>query len=159
MRKILIAALAASAIVPAAASAQSAREVRQDRREVSQDRREVRRDVARGNFDEARRDSRELREDRRELQEDWQDYRRTHRSEFRRDAYVAPRGLRYRPVAIGAQLNNRFYGRNYWLGDYGRYRLPRLGMNQQYVRYGNDVLLVNMRTGRVVRVYRDFFWR
>ena len=159
MRKILIAALAASALVPSVATAQSAREVYQSRREVTQDRREMRRDIARGDWREAREDRRELRDDRRELREDWQDYRRAHRNEFRRDAHVAPRGLRYRTVGVGTQLNAGFYGRNYWLNDYSRYRLPRLGASQQYVRYGNDVLVVNVRSGRVLRVYRDFFWR
>jgi Ni/Co efflux regulator RcnB len=145
MHKILIAALAAATVVPSTASAQSYREVRQDQREV-------RRDVARGDFREARRD-------RQELRQDWQDYRRTHRNEFRRNHYVAPRGYRYRPVSIGAQLSAALFGRNYWINDYGRYRLPRPGFNQQYVRYGDDVLLVNVRTGRVIRVYNNFYWR
>jgi Ni/Co efflux regulator RcnB len=158
MRKILIAALVASALLPAAASAQSAREVRHDQREVNQDRRDVRRDVARGKFDEARHDTRELREDRRELQEDWQDYRRTHRSAFRRPKYVAPRGLAYRPVTVGAHLAAPFYGRSYWVPEYASFRLPRPGANQQYVRYGSDLLLVNLRTGSVLRVIRNFFY-
>lgn len=157
MRKILLAALAVTVLVPSVATAQSGREVRSDRREVTQDSREVRRDVARGQFNEAQRDNRELREDRRELREDWQDYRRTHRSAFHRPAYNAPRGLRYRPVAVGARIAAGFYGRPYWVG-YTNYRLPRPGANQQYVRYGNDVLLVNVRTGRVVRVFSGFFW-
>lgn len=158
MRKILIAALAATALVPSMASAQSAREVRQDQRELNRDRREVRRDVARGDFNEARRDRQELREDRRETREDWQDYRRTHRGAFHRPMYAAPRGMRYRPVSVGAQLSAAFFGRNYWVSDYSNYRLPRPGVSQQYVRYGNDVLLVNIRTGRVIRVYNGFFW-
>ena len=146
MRKILIAALAATTLIPAgAASAQSAREVRQDQREV-------RRDVARGDW-------REAREDRQELREDWRDYQRTHRNEFRRNQYVAPRGYRYRSVGIGANLNTAFLGRSYWVSVYGRYRLPRPGVNQRYVRYGDDVLLVNVRNGRVLRVYNNFYWR
>lgn len=145
MRKFMIAALAATVLVPGMASAQSAREVRQGQREVA-------RDVARGDMQEAREDSRELRED-------WQDYRKAHRSEFRRNVYVAPRGHRYQPVANGAQLNGAFFGRNYQVSNWQRYRLPRPGARQQYIRYGNDVLLVNVRTGRVVRVYRSFYWR
>ena len=131
--------------MPSVASAQSAREVRQDRREV-------RRDIARGDYQEAR-------EDRQELREDWQDYRRSHRNEYRRDRYVAPRGYRYRPVAVGVTLNRAFWGSNYGLGDWNRYRLPHPGVNQRYIRYGNDVLLINARNGRVVRVFRDFYWR
>jgi Ni/Co efflux regulator RcnB len=44
------------------------------------------------------------------------------------------------------------------VNNYANFRLPRPGASQQYVRYGNDVLLVNVRNGRVIRVYRDFFW-
>lgn len=145
MRKLIIAALAATALVPSVASAQSAREVRQDQREI-------RRDVARGDWQEAR-------EDRQELREDWQDYRRSHRSEFRRNVYVAPRGYRYRQASVGTVLNSAFWGRNYQVSNWNRYRLPRPGVNQQYIRYGNDVLLINVRNGRVVRVFRDFYWR
>jgi Ni/Co efflux regulator RcnB len=29
---------------------------------------------------------------------------------------------------------------------------------QRWVRYGNDVVLVNIRTGRVIEVHRAFFW-
>ncbi|MEO6153274.1 MAG: RcnB family protein [Croceibacterium sp.] len=145
MRKILIAAFAATALIPTVASAQSAREVRQGQQEV-------RRDIARGDYQEAR-------EDRQELREDWRDYRKAHRSEFRRDAYVSPRGMRYRQVAVGAQLNRSFWSRGYQVSDWNRYRLPRPGLNQQYIRYGNDVLLINARNGRVVRVFRDFYYR
>jgi len=144
MRKLLVAAIAATVLVPSAASAQSAREVRQDQREV-------RRDVARGDFQEAR-------EDRRELREDWRDYRRTHRNVYNRPAYVAPRGYRYRPVVIGTTLNQRFWAPRYRIRNYDTYRLPYPGRNRVYVRYGNDVLLINARTGRVIRVYNRFFW-
>lgn len=158
MRKLLLAAVAATVLVPSVGSAQSAREVHKDQREVNKDKREVRHDVARGNFKEARHDRQELREDRRETREDWRDYRKSHRNSFHRSAYVAPRGMHYRTVRIGARLNHAFYGRSYWVNDFANYRLPRPGFHQQYVRYGNDVLLVNVRNGRVIRVYSGFFW-
>jgi Ni/Co efflux regulator RcnB len=143
MRNVLIAALAATALVPSVGSAQTIREVRHDQREV-------RRDVARGNYREARRD-------RRETREDWRDYRRTHRSVYRRPAYYAPRGYRYRRVGIGFTLARPFWARNYWV-DYNTYRLPPPPPGTTYVRYGNDVLLISMRTGRVIAAYDDFFW-
>jgi Ni/Co efflux regulator RcnB len=146
MRKLLIAALAATTLIPAgAASAQTYREVRQDQREV-------RRDVARGDYREARRD-------RQELREDWRDYQRAHRNEYRRNAWVGPRGYRYRPVAVGTVLNRLLYGDRYYVSDWNRYRLPNPGRFQRYVRYGDDVLLVNVRNGRVIRVYNNFYWR
>jgi len=144
MRKLLFAAVAATMLVPSIASAQSAREVRQDQREV-------RRDVARGDF-------REAREDRRELREDWRDYRRTHRGVYNRPAYVAPRGYRYRPVTVGVSLNRAFWAPRFRVSNYNHYRLPNPGRNRMYVRYGNDVLLINARNGRVIRVYDRFFW-
>lgn len=158
MRTLLLAAVAMATLSPGVAVAQSAGEVRHDTREVNKDRREVRRDVARGDYREARHDRRELREDRQERREDWQEYRRTHRDAFRRSAYVAPRGYAYRPVSAGVRLNGAFWGSNYRINNYSTYRLPYPGRNMSYVRYGNDVLLVNVRTGRVVRVYNGFFW-
>jgi len=158
MRKLLLAALAASTLVPVAAQAQSAAEVRHDRREVRQGQREVQRDLRRGDYREAREDRRELREDRRELREDWRDYRRSHRNEYRRPAYRGPRGYQYRPVAVGYRFQPSYYARNYWVSDYGRYRLGAPARGAQWVRYGNDVVLVNLRTGRVLQVYNGFFW-
>lgn len=158
MRKILLAALAATALVPSIAIAQTAGEVRRDQREVARDQREVNRDLARGDYREAREDARETRRDRRETQRDWRDYRQTHRRDFTRPAYVAPRGYRYRPVAIGATLNRSFWSSRYRIGNYNTYRLPYPGRNRMYVRYGNDVLLINARNGRVIRVYNRFFY-
>ena len=144
MRTMVLAAVAAAIAVPGVASAQSAREIRHDQREV-------RRDMRHGDY-------REAREDRRELREDWRDYRRSHREVYRRPAYAGPRGFRYRPVTVGYRFAPAYYGRNYWVNDYARYRLPRPGAHQRWIRYGNDVVLVNMRTGRVVTVYNGFFW-
>ncbi|WEK47486.1 MAG: RcnB family protein [Candidatus Andeanibacterium colombiense] len=158
MRKILTAAIAATLLVPAVGYAQSAGEVRHDKREVAKDQREVKRDLARGKFREAREDARETREDRKELREDWRDYRNKNRNAFHRSAYSAPRGMMYRPVAVGARLHRAFYGKPYWVSNYSAYRLPRPGAGLTYVRYGNDVLLINSRTGRVIRVYDKFFW-
>lgn len=158
MRNILFAAAAAALVLPAAAHAKDPSEIRHDAREVAKDKREVDRDIARGKFKEGKEDARELREDRAELREDWRDYRKSHRNAFHRTAYVAPRGLKYRPVAVGANLNKAFWGKPYWVSNYVTYRLPAPGAGRSYVRYGNDVLLINSRTGRVIRVYDQFFW-
>lgn len=158
MRKVLLAALAGGLFVSAGAAAQSAHEVRKDQREVAKDQREVDRDLAKGKMQEAREDARETQRDRNETARDWQDYRRTHRNVFTRPAYVAPRGYRYRPVSIGATLNRVFWGSNYRIGNYSAYRLPYPGRNRMYVRYGNDVLLIDSRNGRVIRVYNRFFY-
>ena len=158
MRILITAAIAAATLVPVAASAQSYGEVRHDRREVRDDRRDVREDYRRGDQDAVRDDRRELREDRRETREDWQDYRRTHGADFRRGGYAGPRGYRYRPVTVGYRFAPEYYGRSYWVNDWNRYRLARPGFNQQYIRYGNDVVLVDIRSGRSLRVFSRFFY-
>jgi Ni/Co efflux regulator RcnB len=155
---MLFAAVAAVALIPGAAIAQSAHEVRHDQREIRHDQREVRRDMRQGRYHEAREDRRELHEDRREHRQDWREYRRTHRSAFRRPAYVGPRGWRYRPVSVGYRFAPAYYGQRYWVNDWSTYRLHRPGAHQRWIRYGNDVALVNTRTGRVITVYNSFFW-
>ena len=60
MRTMLFAAAAAIALIPGAAIAQSAHEVRHDQREIRHDRREVQRDLRQGRYHEAREDRREL---------------------------------------------------------------------------------------------------
>ena len=139
MRKlILLAALAATAL-PSATIAQQ-RDVRNDRREVRQDRREV------------RQDRRELRRDRRELRQDRRDVRR-------HSAYAAPyRNWRYRPVTTGYRLQPAFYGSRYYISDYGRYHLQAPARWQRWIRYGDDLLLVNVRTGRVLQVIHYRYW-
>ncbi|MDB5696507.1 MAG: rane protein [Sphingomonas bacterium] len=157
MRKLITALLAATVLVPAAASAQSYNEVRRDQREVRESRRDLdqaRRYGDRGDVREARQ---ELREDRRELRDDRRDYRQTNRG-YNRGNYAGPRGYRYRPVTVGYQFQPSYYARNYWVNDWNRYRLARPGINQQWVRYGNDVVLVNIRNGRVIRTQNRFFY-
>jgi Ni/Co efflux regulator RcnB len=125
MRTLILLGLLAATAVPTVADAQSRHEIRRDRQELRQDRREVR-------------------QDRRELNRD------------RRARYVAPyAGWNYRPVTIGYQLRPGFWGTRYVVNDYGRYNLGRPAMNQRWVRYGDDLVLVNIRNGRVLRVLHN----
>lgn len=158
MRKIVIAALAAAALTPVAANAQSYGEVRRDTREVRQDRRELRDAQRYGDRRDVRDARQELREDRQERREDWRDYRRTHGDVYRRPAYVGPRGYRYRPVTVGYRFAPAYYGRNYWITDPYAYRLPRIGGNERWVRYDRDVVRVDIRNGRVLAVINGFFY-
>ena len=160
MRNFIIAGLAAAtALVPVAASAQSYGEARQSQREVRESRRDLRDAQRFGDRGDVRDARRELREDRREAREDWRDYRRSNRGVYTRPAYAGPRGYRYRPVAVGYRFAPAYYGRNYWVNDYARYRLPRPGYGyQRWARYGNDVVLVDVRNGRTVQVYNRFFY-
>ena len=133
MRKfILLAAMAATGLSTTAVAQD--RELRQDRREIRQDRGELQRD-------------------RRELRQDRRDAGRA------RVAYVAPyRDWRYRPVTIGYQLRPGFYGSRYYISDYGRYHVRAPGRFQRWIRYGDDLVLVNVRTGRVLQVIHYRYW-
>jgi Ni/Co efflux regulator RcnB len=164
MRKFIIAALAATIIMPAVASAQSRGEVRQGEREVRQDRRQVDQARAYGDRSDVRDARRELREDRQELREDRRDYRQDARSDngrgyaYRGGAYRGPRGYRYTPVNVGHRFAPSYYGRNYWVSDYASYGLARPSFGyQRWVRYGSDVVLVDTRSGRVVQVRNRHF--
>ena len=158
MRKFILAGAIAATILPAAAMAQSYGEVRHDQREIRQDKRDLHRAQRRGDWREARDARRDLRNDRRERREDWRDYRRTHGRIFHRGAYVGPRGWRYHRVIVGHRFEPVYYSRRYWITDPYMYRLPAPGRWERWVRYGNDVVLVNTRTGRVVAVNTDFFY-
>lgn len=147
MRRLLIAALAASMLTPVAASAHDSQNARRDQREYRQDRNDARRDV--------RQDRRDNRRDRRE---DWRDYRKHNREAYRRPAYRGPRGYRYRPVAVGYRFAPPYYASRYWIPDYARYRLPPPGYGHRWVRYGNDVVLINISNGRVIEVFASFFF-
>jgi Ni/Co efflux regulator RcnB len=157
MRKLMIAGLMAATLAPAMASAQSG-ELRRDRQELREEQRELRDAQRYGDRRDIREERRDVREARQELRQDWRDYRRTNRDVFRGPAYVGPRGWRYRPVTVGYRLQPNFYGQRYVIADPYRYRLPRATGVNRWVRYGNDVLLVNSRNGRVVTVYDRFFF-
>ena len=146
MRKLMLIALMVATAAPSIAAARN-RELRHDRREVRQDRREIRQDRRDGDRRELREDRRELREDRRELREDRRDRRHI--------AYAAPyRGWVYRPINRGFVLRSVFWGPAYLI-DYSFYRLTRPRADQRWIRYGDDLVLVNIRTGRVIEVIRD----
>ncbi|MDB5736942.1 MAG: hypothetical protein JWO65_610 [Sphingomonas bacterium] len=157
MRKLILASALVATLLPAAAMAQSYGEVRHDNREVRDDRRDLRDAQWRGDRHDARDARHDIRDDRQERREDWRDYRRSHPDVYRGGGYVGPRaGWRYRPVAVGYRFEPAYYGQRYWV-DPVRYRLPPVGAYQRWVRYGNDVALVNTRTGVVVNLYGGFF--
>ena len=159
MRKIIIAALAATAMLPSAgAFAQSRGEVRDSARDLREEKRELRQAERHGDRHDVREERHDVRDARQELREDWQDYRRTHRNVYNRPNYVGPRGYRYQPVVVGHRFHRDYYGDRYWIRDYRTYRLPAPARGLRWVRYGNDVVLVNIRSGRVVTVHRGFFW-
>jgi Ni/Co efflux regulator RcnB len=74
-------------------------------------------------------------------------------------AYAAPvRSWNYRPVTVGFRLQPSFYGSRYYVNDYNAFQLRAPARYQRWIRYGDDLLLVNVRTGRVIQVVHNRYW-
>jgi Ni/Co efflux regulator RcnB len=144
MRKLVLSAIALALIVPGAASAQTA-EIRKDERRVSERNDQLQRAVETGDPGQIEKQARHARKAGEELRED-QDH-------FARNQYVAPyRNWTYSTPEPGTKLRSRFYSERYSVAHPDGYELHSPKHNQRWVRYGDDLLLVNVRTGRVVEV-------
>lgn len=96
---------------------------------------------------------------RRDNRYNWTGWRNTHRDTFRVGRYHPPyRDYSYRPLGIGFYLDSMFFGSSYWIADPWQYRLPPAYGPYRWVRYYDDALLVDIYSGEVVDVLRDFFW-
>jgi len=152
--KFLTAGLIAALMVPGAALAQTRGEVRESRQDVREEQRELRQAQRYGDRDDVRDERRDVREARQELREDRRDWRQ----ESRYQNYRAP--FRYQQFRVGTTLRSNYYAPAYRPSYDSRWGVPRAGRNLTYVRHYNDLLLVNERNGRVVKVYRNHFnWR
>ena len=68
-----------------------------------------------------------------------------------------PRGWGYRRWVAGALLPSLFLGATYAYGNYGALGFGPPPAGYRWVRYGPDLLLVNVRTRRIVDVVRGAF--
>ena len=152
--KFLIAAVIATTLTPMAAQAQT-RELNRDRQEIRQEKRDVQDARRNGERQDVREERRDVREARQEYKEDWREYRQKNRRAFQATRFTAP--FRYRTFNTGVSIGASYYAPRYRESNYANYRLPSPGRYQTYVRHYNDVLLVNIRTGRVIRAYRGFY--
>ena len=151
--KILTAGLIAAMMVPAVAQAQT-RELARDRQDIRQQQRDLNQAKRYGDRHDVRDAHRDVRDAKREYREDKRDWRRDHRYQ----SYHAP--FRYQQFRVGATLRPSYYAPAYRLNHDRRWGVPHAGRNLVYVRHYNDLLLVNVRNGKVVRVYRNHFrWR
>ena len=91
---------------------------------------------------------------------DYGAYRTRNRSAYRLPRYYAPRGYGYgyRRYSVGVTLGRGLYAQNYWIADPYAYRLPAARGPYRWVRYYNDALLIDIRTGSVVDSVNDLFW-
>jgi len=72
--------------------------------------------------------------------------------------FVYPSGWGYRRWAIGAALPALFLDPAYYYADWATLGLAPPDPGFQWVRYGPDLLLVNITTGQVVDVIYDAFY-
>ncbi|WP_083671868.1 RcnB family protein [Sphingomonas montana] len=91
---------------------------------------------------------------------DWQSYRRGNDRAFRAPRYYGPPGLGgngYRRWSPGYRIQPAFYGRNYWISRPELYRLPPAYGGYRWVRYYDDVALVDIRSGLIADILYSFF--
>lgn len=106
-----------------------------------------------------RREAERWRQDwRRDRRYDWRSYRDRDRARFHIGIYIDPFGWNYRDWDIGWRLPSRYYASTYWIRDPWMYRLPNVYGPYRWIRYHQDVLLIDLRDGRVVDRIRYFFW-
>ena len=115
---------------------------------------------ARGTEYNHRSDRDDRRDDRREWRQDRRDDRRDDRREVRRSGYKygysafhAP--FRAKTFRSGDVIGRQMMGSRYIITNPRHIGLPYAGRNKAYVRHFDDVLLVNVRSGKVIAVYRN----
>lgn len=89
---------------------------------------------------------------------DWWNWRRRHHSHFHIGFYFDPFGWNYRRYDIGWRLWPAYYGSRFWIDDPWSYRLPYAPPGYRWIRYYDDLILVDTWDGRVVDVIYNFFW-
>jgi len=76
---------------------------------------------------------------------------------FHWQSYRRPQGWYARRWVFGQLLPNIFWTQDYWLNDYWMFDLPIPPYGYVWVRYGDDALLIDRRTGRVLQVVYGLF--
>jgi hypothetical protein len=91
---------------------------------------------------------------------DWNGHRNRYRHFYSVPRYSNPYGYGYgyRRFSVGIYLDSLFYSNRYWVNDPFYYRLPTAPYGARWVRYYNDVLLVDVDSGYVIDVIHNFFW-
>jgi len=90
---------------------------------------------------------------------DWMGWRSMNRGAYHLPRYYGPNGgYGYQRFSSGVILEPMFFGENYWLDDPYAYRLPPAYGSYRWVRYYNDAVLVDLRSGMVVDVVYDIVW-
>lgn len=72
--------------------------------------------------------------------------------------YNRPSGWTYRRWNHGQFLPRLFFAQTFWLNDWWLFDLPIPPYGYEWVRYGDDALLVNIDTGEILQVEYDVFY-
>jgi Ni/Co efflux regulator RcnB len=83
--------------------------------------------------------------------------RAPHRFHFNR-AYVHPAGWYAHRWTFGERLPRAFFAPDYFILDFATFGLMTPWSGYEWVRYGNDALLIDVETGEVIRVEYDLFY-
>lgn len=95
---------------------------------------------------------------RRDKRYDWERHRYDYRDRYRARRYHSPYSHDYRRWSYGYRLDPWYYGRSYWISDPYYYRLPPAYGHYRWVRYYDDVILVDIRSGLIADIIYSFFW-
>lgn len=87
----------------------------------------------------------------------WQNYRNHNRHIYRLPRYQAHHGYNYRRWYPGHRFNSFFYSSSYWINDPFYYRLPPAYGPYRWIRYFDDVVLVDTRDGEIIDIIYSFF--
>lgn len=80
-----------------------------------------------------------------------------HKFHFAR-AYVRPQGWYAHRWVFGETLPRLFFASDFWITDYATYGLLAPWDGYEWVRYGDDALLIDVDTGEVIRVEYGLFY-
>jgi Ni/Co efflux regulator RcnB len=72
--------------------------------------------------------------------------------------YRRPNGWYARRWAYGDRLPGGWFGASFWLGDYLTYGLVAPPDGYQWIREGDDAVLVDVDTGEIIRVDYGVFY-
>jgi Ni/Co efflux regulator RcnB len=155
MRTLILTALLGALALPVAAQADtSRRELARDRANIHEERSEYRDALRNGSRGAIREERREYRDAVREYRDDRRDFHR----DFRRDRWAMNHrygdGRGYQRYRSGYDMPRGYWGDRYTV-NYGHYARP--GRDLRWVRYYDDLLLINRRNGRVIDVRYDVY--
>ena len=77
---------------------------------------------------------------------------------FHYGSYNAPRGFHYQRWTYGEYLPSIYWAHDYWLTSWWMFDLAIPPYGYEWVRYGDDALLVNVYTGQILQVDYGVFY-